>query len=46
MVLGVGHAVLIQGALDGWGTVVLLVLGGLGAVGAVWRLAVVLRRAP
>ena len=45
VVLGVGHAVLIQGALDGWGTVVLLVLGGLGAVGAVWRLAVVLRRA-
>ena len=46
VVLGVGHAVLIQGALDGWGTVVLLVLGGLGAVGAVWRLVVVLRRAP
>ncbi len=46
VVLGVGHAVLIQGALDGWGTVVLLVLGGLGAVGAVWRLTVVLRRAP
>ena len=45
VVLGVGHAVLIQGALDGWGTVVLLVLGGLGAVGAVWRLVVVLRRA-
>lgn len=44
VVLGVGHAVLIQGALDGWGTVVLFVLGGLGAVGAVWRLAVVLRR--
>jgi predicted ferric reductase len=46
VVLGVGHAVLIQGALDGWGTVVLLVLGGLGVVGAVWRLTVVLRRAP
>ncbi|GAA4760412.1 ferric reductase-like transmembrane domain-containing protein [Actinomycetospora chibensis] len=46
VVLGVGHAVLIQGALDGWGTVVLLVLGGLGVVGAVWRLVVVLRRAP
>jgi predicted ferric reductase len=46
VVLGVGHAVLIQGALDGWGTVVLLVLGGLGVVGAVGRLVVVLRRAP
>jgi predicted ferric reductase len=46
VLLGVGHAVLIQGALDGWGTVVLLVLGGLGVVGAVWRLVVVLRRAP
>jgi predicted ferric reductase len=46
VVLGVGHAVLIQGALDGWGTVVLLVLGGLGAVGAVWRLIAVLRRVP
>jgi len=45
VVLGVGHAVLIQGALDGGGTAVLLVLGGLGAVGAVWRLAVALRRA-
>jgi predicted ferric reductase len=44
VVLGVGHAVLIDGALDGWGTVVLLALGGLGAVGAVVRLVVVLGR--
>jgi len=35
--------VLIQGALDGWGTVVLIGLGGLGAVGVVVRLVRVLR---
>jgi len=46
VVLGVGHALLIQGALDGWGTPVLLVLGGLGAVGAVVRLVRVLRAPP
>jgi predicted ferric reductase len=46
VVLGVGHALLIQGALDGWGTPVLLVLGGLGAVGAVVRLVRVLRTPP
>ncbi|MDF2979453.1 MAG: Ferric reductase like transrane component [Actinomycetospora sp.] len=46
VVLGVGHAVVIQGALDGWGTPVLLVLGGLGAVGAVVRLVRVLRAPP
>lgn len=44
VLLGVGHAILIQGALDGWGTAVLLVLGGLGVVGVVVRLVVVLRR--
>ncbi|MEJ2887169.1 ferric reductase-like transmembrane domain-containing protein [Actinomycetospora aeridis] len=43
VVLGVGHAVLIQGALDGWGTPVLLALGGLGVVGVVVRLVMVLR---
>ncbi|GAA4913376.1 hypothetical protein EV188_110153 [Actinomycetospora succinea] len=43
VVLGVGHAILIQGALDGWGTVVLLALGGLGVVGVVVRLVAVLR---
>lgn len=43
VVLGVGHAVLIQGALDGWGTVVLLALGGLALVGVVVRLVSVLR---
>jgi hypothetical protein len=46
VLLGVGHALLIQGALDGWGTPVLLVLGGLGAVGAVVRLVRVLRAPP
>ena len=43
VVLGVGHAVLIQGALDGWGTAVLLALGALGAVGVVVRSVTVLR---
>jgi predicted ferric reductase len=43
VVLGVGHAVLIQGALDGWGTPVLLGLGGLGLVGVVVRLVAVHR---
>lgn len=43
VVLGVGHAVLISGALDGWGTPVLLALGGLGVVGVVVRLVRVLR---
>jgi len=46
VVLGVGHALLIQGALDGWGTPVLVALGGLGAVGAVVRLVRVLRAPP
>ena len=35
VVLGVGHAVLTDGALDGPGTAVMLVLLGLGATGAV-----------
>lgn len=43
VVLGVGHAVLIQGALDGWGAAVLVALGGLAAVGVVVRLVRVLR---
>ncbi|GAA4803705.1 hypothetical protein GCM10023200_46200 [Actinomycetospora chlora] len=43
VVLGVGHALLIEGALEGWGTVVLVALGVVGAVGALVRLVVVLR---
>jgi predicted ferric reductase len=43
VVLGVGHALLIDGALEGWGTVALVALGALGTVGAVVRVVVVLR---
>lgn len=39
VVLGVGHAVLTDGALDGAGTVVLVTLGALGLAGAGWRVA-------
>ncbi len=42
--LGVGHAVLTDGALDGAGTVVLLVLGALGLGGAAVQVARSLRR--
>ena len=44
--LGVGHAVLTDGALDGVGTVVLLVLGGLGLAGAAVQVVRSLRRPP
>jgi hypothetical protein len=43
VVLGVGHALLIEGALEGWGTVVLVALGVVGTLGAVVRVTVVLR---
>lgn len=43
--LGVGHAVLTDGALEGPGTVVLLVLGAAGTGGAVARVVGSLRRA-
>lgn len=42
-VLGVGHAVLTDGALEGWGTVVLVASGVLSVAGGV---AAVLRRRP
>jgi DMSO/TMAO reductase YedYZ heme-binding membrane subunit len=42
--LGVGHAVLTDGALDGVGTVVLLALGALGLAGAAGQVVRSLRR--
>jgi DMSO/TMAO reductase YedYZ heme-binding membrane subunit len=42
--LGVGHAVLTDGALDGVGTVVLLALGALGLAGAAVQVVRSLRR--
>jgi len=44
LVLGVGHAVLTQGALDGAGTPLLLGLGGVGVLGIGGALAADARR--
>ncbi len=35
LLLGVGHAVLTDGALEGWGTILLCLLGAVGAAGLV-----------
>ena len=35
LLLGVGHAVLTDGALEGWGTILLCLLGAVGAAGIV-----------
>ncbi len=35
LLLGIGHAVLTDGALEGWGTILLDVLGAVGAAGMI-----------
>ena len=35
LLLGIGHAVLTDGALEGWGTILLYVLGAVGAAGMI-----------
>lgn len=44
LVLGVGHAVLTEGALDGAGTPLLLALGGVGLAGVAGALRADARR--